>query len=230
MAHPCLLVACPTATCRRVRHHRRWGLQPVDVYATTEAAVVAASTPEHPRVLEIPEDLVVVEVVDEQNRPVPPGVAGEKVLLTNLASSTLPLVRYELADRVSLGAGPNPAGRPYAHLATIDGRTSDTIHLPTGDGGTVAVLPYRLGAPFATLPEVRQFKIVWDGRTLRVRVVPRSSASDVTERVGAALARTLLDAGAAPVPVEVEAVPELPREAGPAAKFKLIESIAPQHA
>jgi phenylacetate-coenzyme A ligase PaaK-like adenylate-forming protein len=208
----------------RARVVSAWGFEPTDVYATTEAAVVAASTPEHPRTLEIPEDLVLLEVVDEDGRPTPPGVPGEKVLLTNLANRTQPLIRYELADRVTLGAGPNPAGRPYAHLATIDGRTADTLHLPQPGGGTVAVLPYRLGAPFATLPEVRQFKIVWDGRELRVQVVHSADAA-VLERVRGALTATLRDAGAAPVPLAVEAVSELAREGGPAAKFKLVESL-----
>jgi phenylacetate-coenzyme A ligase PaaK-like adenylate-forming protein len=211
----------------RARIAAAWRSEPTDVYATTEAAVVAASTPEHPRTLEVPEDLVVVEVVDERNLPVPPGVAGDKVLLTNLASSSLPLIRYELPDRVTLGEGPNPTGRPFLHLATIDGRAGDTIRLPAAAGGTVAVLPYRLGAPFARVPDVRQFKIVWDGSTLRVRVVLRGPDAEAVERVRAALASTLADAGAAPVPFDVEAVDGLPREPGPAAKFKLIESLAP---
>src|SRR5262249_38911780 len=68
----------------RARIRAAWGREPVDVYATTEAAIVAASTPEHPRTLEIPEDILVVEVVDATGRPVAPGVPGEKVLLTNL--------------------------------------------------------------------------------------------------------------------------------------------------
>jgi phenylacetate-coenzyme A ligase PaaK-like adenylate-forming protein len=152
-------------------------------------------------------------------------VPGAKVLLTNLANFTQPLIRYELADRVTLGEGANPAGRPYAHLATIDGRSDDTIHLPASAGGTVAVLPYRLGGPFATLPEVRQYRIVWDGRRLHVRVVLGSTGAGILERLRAGLAATLADAGAAPVELDIQEVSELAREPGPAAKFKLIESL-----
>ena len=40
------------------------------------------------------EDNAIFEVVDEQYRPVPPGVYGDKVLITMLSSRTQPLIRY----------------------------------------------------------------------------------------------------------------------------------------
>ena len=170
--------------------------------------------------LEIPDDVLVVEVVDADNRPVAPGEVGEKVLITNLANFTLPLIRYELADRVTLGAGPNPTGRPYSWLSAIEGRTNDTLRLPALAGGRVDVLPYRLGEPFTRLPDVRQFQIDWDGETLLARVVLR--AGGTADPVAGELSRALHDAGAAPIPITVVPVAELQREPGPAAKLKLI--------
>jgi phenylacetate-coenzyme A ligase PaaK-like adenylate-forming protein len=75
--------------------------------------------------MDILEDLVVVEVVDEHDRPVPPGVPGHKVLLTNLVNHVQPLLRYELTDPVTLAGGPNPLGLPYARVAVVDGRSDD---------------------------------------------------------------------------------------------------------
>jgi phenylacetate-coenzyme A ligase PaaK-like adenylate-forming protein len=211
----------------RARVRAAWGSEPANVYATTEAFLVGGSTPATPHALEIPEDLLIVEVVDADSRPVPDGEVGEKVLLTNLANFTQPLIRYELSDRVARGAGPNPAGRPYAWLQAVEGRTNDTLHLPAPGGGTVSVLPYRLGAPFAHLPHVRQFQIHWDGARMTIRVVLRSTApADTACHVHDAMSATLLGAGAAPVPIEVVRVCELEREAGPAAKLKLIRSTA----
>ena len=77
---------------------------------------LGSSTPDHPRALELFEDQFVVEIVDEHDRPVPPGTAGAKLLVTNLELRALPLIRYELADRVTESPEPNPAGRPYRHL------------------------------------------------------------------------------------------------------------------
>jgi phenylacetate-CoA ligase len=118
----------------RERIFEAWGIDPGEYYATTEAATIASSTPEHPRALEIFEDQYVIEIVDEANRPVPPGTAGAKVLVTNLENRRLPLIRYERADRVSESPEPNPAGRPYRHLAGIDGRTADTLTFPAAGG------------------------------------------------------------------------------------------------
>jgi phenylacetate-CoA ligase len=209
----------------RERIFEAWGIDPGEYYATTEAATIASSTPEHPRALEIFEDQYVIEIVDEANRPVAPGTAGAKVLVTNLENRTLPLIRYELADRVIESPEPNPAGRPYRHLAGIDGRTADTLTFPAAGGGTVAVLPLRMGAPFARLPEVRQFQIVHDAGGLEVRLVLDPGApADTPERVRMAVIRALLEAGAVPPAVAVTSVERLERESGPAAKLKLIVS------
>jgi phenylacetate-coenzyme A ligase PaaK-like adenylate-forming protein len=162
----------------RARIQEAWGIDPGEYYATTEAPTLASSTPQHPRALELFEDQFVVEIVDENDRPVPPGTAGAKVLVTNLENRTLPLIRYELADRVTESPDPNPAGRPFRHLARIDGRTADTLTFPARAGGTVAVLPLRLGAPFARLPQVRQFQIVNAPGGLEVRLVLDPQAAD----------------------------------------------------
>jgi phenylacetate-coenzyme A ligase PaaK-like adenylate-forming protein len=60
------------------------------------------------------EDLVIVEVVDRNNRHVPPGVYGDKLLITVLGSRTQPLIRYELDDSIRLSPEPCPTGHPFA--------------------------------------------------------------------------------------------------------------------
>jgi phenylacetate-coenzyme A ligase PaaK-like adenylate-forming protein len=189
----------------------------VEYYASTELPVLGTSTPEHPRALELFEDLGVFEVVDEDDRPVPPGTPGAKLLLTNLESYALPLIRYELADSVTVSPEPNPAGRPYRHLTRIEGRAADTLTFPARGGGEVAVLPLLLGAPFARLPAVRQFQIVLDRSGLEVRVV-----GGAPDAVRAAVAGALTDAGAIAPPIRVTPVDALEREPGAAAKLKLI--------
>jgi phenylacetate-CoA ligase len=204
----------------RDRIQAAWGVDPCEYYVSTEQPVLAMSMPDHPRMLEVMEDLVMLEVVDDDSRPVPPGTAGAKVLVTNLENRTLPLIRYELPDRVTLAPEPNPAGRPYAHLAGIDGRTADTLTFPARGGGEVSVLPLRLGAPFARLPAVRQFQIVCDRSGLEVRVV-----GGATDSVRAAVAGVLEDAGAVVPPIRVTPVDALEREPGAAAKLKLIVNL-----
>jgi len=192
-----------------------WGARPVQVYASTEAPIVAAGSSDD-RHLRVPTDLVWVEVVDDQDRPVPIGKPGHKVLLTNLVNRAQPLIRYELTDSVTLAA-------PDV-IASIDGRSDDILTLPRTGGGEVAVHPLRLRAPFATLHDVALYQVVHDGRELRVRIVPGPNAgSDLADRVHAALRTALEEAGAA-APLQIETVDEIERE-GHAAKRKHIKRI-----
>ena len=52
-----------------------------------------------------PDDVIIMELVDAQNRPVAPGIESSKVLVTHLHNRIQPLIRYEISDRVSW---PNP--------------------------------------------------------------------------------------------------------------------------
>jgi phenylacetate-coenzyme A ligase PaaK-like adenylate-forming protein len=199
--------------------------RPVDMYASTEVGVIAIGSLDHVG-LHVCEEAV-VEVVDDQGAPVPPGVPGSKVLLTNLVNLAQPLIRYELADSVVLADGPDPSGRPYDRIQRIDGRSDDVLTLPGADGGLVSVHPYLLRAPFALLPEVVQYQIVHRSPELLVRVVPRRrSAPDLVERVEAAVRRAVADAGAR-IDVSIVAVDRIEREPGHAAKVKLVVSEAP---
>jgi phenylacetate-CoA ligase len=198
-----------------------WGVRPANVYATTEAPIVASSSPQDP-CLDVAEDVVVLEVVDADGRPVPPGTPGERVLVTNLAGRAVPLIRYEIGDVVTPAAGPSPAGRPYRRLSGVGGRTADMLRLPARDGGTVPVHGFRLGRPIAGFPEVRQFQFGSDERGLSLEVVLRPAApAGVADALRAALVREIESAGAVPPPVRVEAVERIARDAGPGAKLKL---------
>lgn len=124
----------------RRRIEAAWGHPPFNQYAATETGGLAAECKEG-RSLHLFEDLVMVEVVDEHNRPVPPGVYGDKVLITTLFSRTQPLIRYELSDSVRLVTEPCPCGRPFARMDGIQGRVEDVLHFPKVNGGEVAVHP-----------------------------------------------------------------------------------------
>lgn len=202
-----------------------WGISPLDVYAATEAAPIA--TPSLDRVgMHVWENALVLEVVDEENRPVPPGEPGSKVLLTNLVNRTQPLIRYELSDSVVLAPGDDPSGRPWSRIMRVDGRSDDILTLPARGGGEVRVHPFRLRAPFVKLPDVRQYQIVHRENGLLVRVVPRAGREQgLADRVRGAMCAALADAGAQSW-IRVELVDAIAREPGHAAKVKLVVSEA----
>lgn len=194
-----------------------WGIVAVNVYASTEAPFMAIRCPGEPALRFT--DGVILEAVDETGRPVPAGQPASRVLLTNLVNRVQPLIRYEISDTLVMGA----AAGSEPGIARIDGRSDDILTFAATGGGEIRVHPYRLRAPFTTLPDVRQYQIVHLPDTLHVRIVPRASAPvDLPQRVVQALERELAAAGALAPRIDVQPVVEIPREPGHAAKLKLV--------
>jgi phenylacetate-CoA ligase len=73
------------------------------------------------------EDLVIVEPVGEDGRPVAPGERSAKVYLTNLFNRTLPLIRYEITDEVTILTDPCPCGSARRCVADVQGRLDDAF-------------------------------------------------------------------------------------------------------
>jgi phenylacetate-CoA ligase len=211
-----------TADVRR-RVLQAWGIEPVSGYAATEAPMIAASSPEHPE-MEIAEDVVVIEIVDSDGRPVAPGRPGEKVLLTNLINYAQPLIRYELTDSVIESPLPNPVGRPWRCLLSVDGRTIDILYLSGPDGATVPVYPSVLASAVALFGEVGEYAFVYDASGLHAQIVLAPGASaDVAERLHSALVAAIESTGAVPPEVDVRPVPALERN--PGEKFRLVRIV-----
>ncbi len=200
-----------------------WGAEPFDVYGITEAGIFAVDC-EHHAGKHLFEDLAFVEVVDEAGRAVPDGEPGARLLVTNLFNRTLPLIRYELDDLVTLSPDPCPCGRPLRVIAALEGRSDDVLHLPGAAGGTVAVHPHALRSPLARFGEVAQYRVVHDEGGVHVELVLRANASpDTPERVAESLRDALRELGADRL-VDARSVERLERAAGPAGKLKLVES------
>ncbi len=55
-----------------------------------------------------------------------------RILVTDLMSNAMPLIRYELGDRVVLGSTACPCGDPRPTIESVDGRLQETLLLPSG--------------------------------------------------------------------------------------------------
>jgi len=110
----------------------------VNEYGASECLSIAHSCVHG--ALHVNADWVVLEPVDRDWRPVPPGERSHTVLLTNLANRAQPLVRYDLGDSVALGTAPCACGSPLATLA-VEGRRDDVLRLRAPDGSIVRLAP-----------------------------------------------------------------------------------------
>jgi phenylacetate-coenzyme A ligase PaaK-like adenylate-forming protein len=200
-------------------------VRPFNLYGSTEG--LFGSECEHHQGIHLFEDTTLVENVDIDGQPVPPGQPGARLLVTNLYNLVQPLLRLEVTDVVTLDPNPCPCGRILARMNTIYGRSDDVLFLCARDGGQVAVHPLH----FALLTrdtQVREFQVIQDGPLLRVLIVPRDPSSpaaagsddELETRLSHAIAQQLLGLGVQDPQVTVERRSELARTAG--GKLKLV--------
>jgi phenylacetate-coenzyme A ligase PaaK-like adenylate-forming protein len=199
---------------------RAWKVPPFNVYAATETGGIAAECHHHRR-MHLFEDLIIAEVVDDSYRPVPPGQTGDRLLVTVLFSRTIPLIRYELTDRVRIATEPCPCPLPFRLVAEIEGRTDDVLVLPTPDGGSVPVHPavlHQVLEPF----DVGGWQVRQHETGLRVLIAAPGPGFDpnATER---ALQEVLSRAGARALAIHVAVVDSIP--AGRAGKRALVVAL-----
>jgi phenylacetate-CoA ligase len=170
-------------------------------YGASEAGTFAVECTSHCG-LHLFEDLVIFEVVDRDNHPVPPGTYGEKVLLTVLFNQTLPLIRYELNDSLCLSPTPCPCGCAFTLIEDIQGRLEEVLHFPGRDGGTVRAHPMVFYRILDATP-VQGWQVVQQDEGLSLCLSGRPGVVDeatLVETVRQALERH----GALPPPITVE--------------------------
>jgi phenylacetate-coenzyme A ligase PaaK-like adenylate-forming protein len=193
----------------RRRAEDAWGRKPFNVYAATEPAGVASECDRHEG-MHLFEDLVIPEIVDENNSPIPAGVYGDKVLVTVLFSRTLPLIRYEMSDSVRLSErSSSPCVRPFALIDGIQGRAEDVLRFPAASGGEVAVQPNVFHRVMDTVPAAG-WQVIQepDGLTVLLsRVRNGFSGRTLTD----SLQRELAAQGAITPRLETRRVSEIPK-------------------
>jgi len=157
-------------------------------------------------------DWVVLEPVDEQNRPVPPGEPSCKVLLTHLANTVQPLIRYELGDHVAIHPQACTCGSPLP-VIEVRGRQDDALRMAARNGGSVTLLPLALSTVLEESAGVFDFHLRQvDDRSLVLRLPMEGEEG----RAALARCRTALKAfaeaqGLAPIRLRTELGHPVPR-------------------
>src|SRR4029077_16015063 len=77
-------------------------------------------------------DWAILEVVDDAYRPVPDGTPGSRVLVTNLANTVQPFIRYEVGDVVTMAARPCGCVSRVPRVELIEGREADVFRIRQG--------------------------------------------------------------------------------------------------
>lgn len=182
------------------RAHAVFGVVPAEGYPTTDVGYVAVQAPDEDGMY-VCDDLIIVEPVDEQNHPVPPGTYSDHLLVTSLHQRTLPLIRYRIDDRVLMAPDSRTA---YGRILRVDGRSDDIFRY-----GEVAVHPHGFRSALAEFPSVVDFTV--EQTPTGARVAVRTGGPVDTRAIATRLTAVLERAGLADATVEVLGVEELAR-------------------
>lgn len=201
----------------RAELRRLYGTAPVDLYSTSEAGHLAwqcrGDGPYH-----VNADAVIVEILDDDDRPVPDGVVGH-VVLTALWNRTTPTIRYRVGDMASVATEPCACGVTLPSLAAVDGRSHDrpVAH----DGQRVSSLRFALAALGPYHDAIRRWRVVQRAvDDMLVEVVwTGDPVPGLRELMQTAWSRVLRG----PVEVELRSVDRLSHPGG--RKFRWMESL-----
>ncbi|MBS0327946.1 MAG: phenylacetate--CoA ligase family protein [Proteobacteria bacterium] len=155
---------------------RAFGAMLVNEYGASECMSIAFTCGRG--ALHVNADWVIVEPVDRDFRPTPPGERSHTVLLTNLANYVQPIIRYDLGDSVTAVAEPCACGSPLP-VIRVEGRRDDVLSLRAGDGRLVQLAPLALTTVLEDALASRRFQLVQTGPS---RIVVRLAAHDPRER------------------------------------------------
>ena len=205
---------------QRVAIQQVFGCPVANGYGGRDAGFIAHQCPEGG--MHITAEDIVVELVDGEGRPVPAGQPGE-IVVTHLATSEFPFIRYRTGDVAMLDDQLCRCGRGLPMLKEIQGRTTDFVVATDGTVLHGLALIYIL----RDMAGVQGFKVIQDDlqHTTVLLVTDTQFPVDGEQRIVDGFRRRLGPS----VQVQVQRVDQIPAEKS--GKFRYIVShVVPRRA
>jgi len=167
---PRLKVVCTTGE-PLFEHQRQligevFGVPVANEFGSRDIGFTAHETPQGQLLLM--SESIILEVLDEQGQPVPPGATGEAVM-TALESFAQPFIRYRTGDMVRVADEPCRVGRGLHVIDEVVGRSTDFVVKTDGTIMHALAVIYVLRA----VRGVGEFRIVQHSlQDIEVQVVP----------------------------------------------------------
>ena len=142
--------------------------------------------------------MLILEIVDDDLRPVPPGKPGSKALITSFLKNTIPIIRYEFSDILTAIDGPCSCGCQFRRIKDVEGRREEMLYTITPDGRRVEVHAPRFWFHLVRVHGIRNYQFAQLPEGIAIRIVPDPSHdSDVVKAAVEQIARmALADLGA----------------------------------
>jgi phenylacetate-coenzyme A ligase PaaK-like adenylate-forming protein len=176
--HPSIVISSaePLSDENRELIHQAFGVPPRNNYGCSEGGVMGYECKlGH---MHLNADWIVFEPVDAAHQPIPAGQLSDRTLITNLANRVMPIIRYELGDRVSLAAEPCSCGITLP-VVNVEGRTDEILRFTASGGQVVPVLPLALWSVIKETPGVLRFQAIQTAPDqLKIRLEAKHAGED----------------------------------------------------
>jgi putative adenylate-forming enzyme len=172
------LTLCGGETCSdamKALWKKTWNTEVFEDYGASESIFIARQCGEHR--MHIFEDMNILEVVDEKNRPVPAGEPGAKVLLTVLYNKLQPLIRYELPDGLIVSEEPCPCGCTFNWIQKVLGKSDDVSYFHTVSGRKVAVHPNTFRVVVEAIEDIRRYRIYIGENNIDIDIIDKPNTN-----------------------------------------------------
>ena len=158
---------------------------------------------------------IIVEIVDGEGKPQPPGVSGE-IVVTHMATESFPFIRYRTGDVGILDDQQCPCGRGLPLIKEIQGRTTDFVVARDGTVMHGLALVYIV----RDLPGIVKFKIMQESleNTKILLVVDTTFNRENETLIRTAMKQRL----GSDVRIDIEFVDDIPAEAS--GKYRYVTS------
>ncbi len=188
---------------QRATIERVFGAPVANGYGSRDAGFIAHQCPRGS--LHLSAEHIVVELVDEAGRSVPPGEEGE-IVTTHLATDDFPFIRYRTGDMAVMAAEPCACGRGLPALTEVVGRSTDFVRTRSGNAMHALALIYEV----RDKPGVKAFKFIQDA-DLSVELLLVGDA-ELTADVEAQIRNGLLGRMGAGTVLAIRRVEHIPAE------------------
>lgn len=137
-----------------------FGCRMRSMYASTEASAIALDCDYGH--MHLHNDSLIVEPVDENYHPVPEGEKSHKILITSLYERTVPIIRYEVSDKVTIHNTPCKCGN-QSPWVEVEGRSVEPPFIFKNADEEVAVSTFMLFVKTMGMPNVRKIQLILHG-------------------------------------------------------------------
>jgi phenylacetate-coenzyme A ligase PaaK-like adenylate-forming protein len=179
--HPAIVISSaePLSPENRSLIQNAFGVQPRNNYGCSEGGVMGYECNQGH--MHINADWIIFEPVDAEHNPVPADQLSDRLLITNLANRVMPILRYELGDRVSISPELCPCGITLP-VVNVEGRTDEILRFKSASGRSVPVLPLALWSVIKETHGVLKFQAIQTAPDeLKIRL--ESKCADENEAV-----------------------------------------------